>query len=217
MCSGNNAGLTEYLSMNPDNYLTLKKHSRGIYRDRGSRFIGLAWPVDSVEPIREIVDSVRKEYHDARHHCYAYMIGADRLTWRVNDDGEPSGSAGKPILGQINSAGLTNVLIVVVRYFGGTLLGVSGLIHAYRTAAAEAIKNSGIITMTLMDYFRLSFPYAAMNDVMRILKEENAGQTDQSFGLDCSITIQIPHSEAERITGRLCAVSEVSTAWLSTR
>lgn len=203
--------------MNPDNYLTVKKHSQGIFRDKGSKFIGLVWPVESVDSVRDIVDSVKKEYHDARHHCYAYMIGSDRLTWRVNDDGEPSGSAGKPILGQINSAGLTNVLIVVVRYFGGTLLGVSGLIQAYRTAAAEAIKNSGIITMTLMDYYRIGFPYAAMNDVMKILKEENAGQSDQSFGLDCSIQIKIPHSEAERITGRLSAISKVSTVWLGTR
>ncbi len=159
----------------------------------------------------------RDEYHDARHHCYAYMIGADRLTWRVNDDGEPSGSAGKPILGQINSAGITNVLIVVVRYFGGTLLGVSGLINAYRTAAAEAIKNSGIISVTLMNYYRLVFPYTAMNDVMKILKEENAGQSDQSFDLECRITIRIPLSESERITGRLSAVEGTGAEWLYTR
>lgn len=203
--------------MNPDSYFTLKKPSRGIYREKGSRFIGLSYPVDSVDEIKEIVESLRKEYHDARHHCYAYMIGADRLTWRVNDDGEPSGSAGKPILGQINSAGITNVLIVVVRYFGGTLLGVSGLINAYRTAAAEAIKNSGIISVTLMNYYRLVFPYTAMNDVMKILKEENAGQSDQSFDLECRITIRIPLSESERITGRLSAVEGTGAEWLYTR
>jgi len=203
--------------MNPDNYFTVKKHSRGIYREKGSRFIGLVYPVDSVDEIKEIVESVRKEYHDARHHCYAYMVGAERLTWRVNDDGEPSGSAGKPILGQINAAGITNVLIVVVRYFGGTLLGVSGLINAYRTAASEAIKNSGIISMTLMDYYRLRFQYTSMNDVMKILKEENAGQSDQVFDLECSVTIRIPHSESERVTARLSAIEGSSADLLFTR
>jgi len=203
--------------MNPDNYFTVKKHSRGIYREKGSRFIGLVYPVDSVDEIKEIVESVRKEYHDARHHCYAYMVGAERLTWRVNDDGEPSGSAGKPILGQINAAGITNGLIVVVRDFGGTLLGVSGLINAYRTAASEAIKNSGIISMTLMDYYRLRFQYTSMNDVMKILKEENAGQSDQVFDLECSVTIRIPHSESERVTARLSAIEGSSADLLFTR
>ncbi len=217
MCSGNNAGDTDFSRMNPDDFLTVKKHSQGIYREKGSKFIGLAYPVESVDEVKKIFDSVRKEYHDARHHCFAYMIGADRLTWRVNDDGEPSGTAGKPILGQINSAGITNVLIVVVRYFGGTLLGVSGLINAYRTSAAEAIRNSEIIVMTLMDYYRLTFPYSAMNDVMRILKEENAGQSDQSFDLECRITIRVPHSESERIISRLSSIDHADTVWLCTR
>lgn len=217
MCSGNNAGDTDFSRMNPDDFLTVKKHSQGIYREKGSKFIGLAYPVESVDEVKRIFDSVRKEYHDARHHCFAYMIGADRLTWRVNDDGEPSGTAGKPILGQINSAGITNVLIVVVRYFGGTLLGVSGLINAYRTSAAEAIRNSEIIVMTLMDYYRLTFPYSAMNDVMRILKEENAGQSDQSFDLECRITIRVPHSESERIISRLSSIDHADTVWLCTR
>ena len=123
--------------MESDNYKTIKSSSEGIYKEKGSRFLAFAFPVVNQEEIKPIIERIRKEYHDARHHCYAYMIGRDRLIWRINDDGEPSGTAGRPILGQINSFGLTNILIVVSRYFGGTLLGVSGLINAYKTAAAE--------------------------------------------------------------------------------
>jgi len=131
--------------MESDIYKTIKTPSQGIFRDKGSKFIAYAYPVHDQESVKSIIDNLRKEYHDARHHCFAYMIGYQRLVWRINDDGEPSGTAGRPILGQINSNLLTNILIVVIRYFGGTLLGVPGLINAYKTAAAEAIKNAEII------------------------------------------------------------------------
>ena len=128
-----------------DKYLTIEKNSDGIFKDRGSKFLAFAYPVSSPEEIKIILAELRKKYHDARHHCYAYMLGAEKETYRSNDDGEPSSSAGKPILGQIQSNNLSNILIVVVRYFGGTLLGVGGLINAYRSAAADAIRNANII------------------------------------------------------------------------
>ena len=130
--------------MNSDTYKTIINTSTGIYKEKGSRFISVVLPVTDQEQIKPIIDKIRKEHHDARHHCYAYMLGYERLIWRVNDDGEPSGTAGRPILGQINSLGLTNIIIVVSRYFGGTLLGVSGLINAYRSAAASALANSKV-------------------------------------------------------------------------
>ena len=131
--------------MEPDSYRTIKTLSQGLYKDKGSKFMAFAYPVSEQESIKPIIDDIKKTYHDARHHCYAYMIGYQRQIWRANDDGEPSGTAGKPILGQINSAELTNILIVVIRYFGGILLGTSGLINAYKCAAADAISNAEIV------------------------------------------------------------------------
>lgn len=187
-------------------YKTIQSPSEGLYKDKGSRFIALAFPVNDQEEIRPILEKIRKNFHDARHHCYAWMIGHERTSWRANDDGEPSGTAGKPILGQINSAGLTNILIVVVRYFGGTLLGVSGLINAYRTAAADAIKNAEVITLAVQEHYEIVFPYAAMNDVMKVLKEEHVSQSDQQFGTDCRIMISFRLSAAERIIARLSRI-----------
>ncbi|MBI5010960.1 MAG: YigZ family protein, partial [Bacteroidia bacterium] len=189
--------------MESDLYKTIKKPSRGIFRDKGSKFIAFAFPVNDQESVKGIVDNLRKEYHDARHHCYAYMIGYQRTVWRINDDGEPSGTAGKPILGQINSNVLTNILIVVIRYFGGTLLGVPGLINAYKTAASEAIQNSEIIECTVKDYYEVSFPFESMNDVMKILKDEGSGQSGQTFDLECSIIVNFRISNGERILARL--------------
>src|SRR5665647_1118221 len=153
--------------MESDTYKTIKSTSQGIYKEKGSRFLAFAFPVSDQEEIKPIIDKIRKEHHEARHHCYAYMIGHDRTIWRVNDDGEPSGTAGRPILGQINSFRLTNILIVVSRYFGGTLLGVSGLINAYRSASASAIKNAEIIECTLQEIYEITYPYVSMNDVMK--------------------------------------------------
>jgi uncharacterized YigZ family protein len=200
-----------------DTYRTIKSTSQGLYRAKGSRFISFALPVSSAESVKPLLEEYRKKYHDARHHCYAYMIGADRKNWRVNDDGEPSGTAGKPIMGQINSFGLTNILIIVVRYFGGTLLGTSGLINAYKTAAYEAITNSEIIERTLNDYYKIEFPYSQMNSVMKILKDENIDQSEQVFGLDCSIKIGFRISAKENILKKLSAVDVKNLTYLETR
>lgn len=187
----------------PDTYKTIKSPSTGIFKDRGSKFISLAYNVDSVVEVQGILDTVKKEYRDARHHCYAYKIGMDDNTWRVNDDGEPSGTAGKPILGQINSFELTNILIVVVRYFGGTLLGVGGLIHAYRNAAREALSGAVVINKLIKVEYDLAFPYSAMNDVMTLIKDENIEQSQQIFELNCTLRISLRKSAEKRLTGKM--------------
>jgi uncharacterized YigZ family protein len=192
--------------MDSDSYKTIKKISQGIFKDKGSKFIAYAYPVSDKDTVKTIIENLKKEFHDARHHCFAYMIGHERTVWRVNDDGEPSGTAGKPILGQINSHGLTNILIVVVRYFGGTLLGVPGLINAYRTAADDAIGNSEIIECTVKDYFNITFPYGVLNDVMRILKEENIDQSEQIFDLECNINISVRLKYSTKVIGRLTRI-----------
>ncbi|HBC80134.1 MAG TPA: YigZ family protein [Bacteroidales bacterium] len=192
--------------MKPDTYLTIKAFSQGLYKEKGSRFIAQAWPVTTQEEIKSILDSIRKEHHSAKHHCFAWMLGQDRKTFRVNDDGEPSGSAGKPILGQINSYNLTNILIVVVRYFGGKLLGVSGLINAYRSASESALKNAGIIELCNKDYYELRFPYSAINDVMKVIKDEEAGQSEQIIELECRIIINFRTSSRERILNSLSRI-----------
>jgi uncharacterized YigZ family protein len=203
--------------MESDNYKTIKSSSNGIYKEKGSRFLAFAYHIENQEEVKPIIEGLRKEYHDARHHCYAYMIGRDRLIWRTNDDGEPSGTAGRPILGQINSFGLTNILIIVIRYFGGTLLGVSGLINAYKTAAADAIKNTEVIERALHEYYDVRFPYIAMKDVMKILKEEDIGQSDQSFELECSIVINFKVSARDKILNRLSRIEGLECVYLETR
>ncbi len=203
--------------MDTDCYKTIESPAQGVFKSKGSRFIAMAYPVSDLLEIKPILDKLRKEHHEARHHCYAYMIGHDRDVWRANDDGEPSGTAGKPILGQINSYSLTNILIVVVRYFGGTLLGVSGLISAYRSAAALAIENSSIIERTVQEFYEITFPYIAMNEVMKILKEENAGQTDQRFDLECKITVYFRSSVKEHILHRFSRVEGLTFSHLETR
>jgi uncharacterized YigZ family protein len=203
--------------MEQDKYKTISSASEGVYKEKGSRFLAFAFPVASQEEIKPIIEGIRKDHHDARHHCYAYMIGRDRLIWRINDDGEPSGTAGRPILGQINSYGLTNILIVVSRYFGGTLLGVSGLINAYKTAAADAIIKAGIVERTLHEYYMIGFPYVSMNDVMKILKEEDTGQSGQSFELECSVIINFRVSAREKIINRLTRIEGLNYKYLETR
>jgi len=203
--------------MESDNYKTIRSPSEGIYKEKGSRFLAFAFPVVSQEEIKPVIEGIRKEYHDARHHCYAYMIGKERMIWRTNDDGEPSGTAGRPILGQINSFGLTNIMIVVIRYFGGTLLGVSGLTNAYKIAAADAIRNGEIVERTLHEYYEIVFPYISMNDVMKILKEEDTEQSGQSFELECLIIINFRVSDREKIISRLTRVEGVKYRYLETK
>jgi uncharacterized YigZ family protein len=199
-----------------DSYSTIKSTSQGIYKEKGSRFISYAFPVTNQDEIKSIIDKLRKEHHDARHHCYAYIIGQERNIWRVYDDNEPSGTAGRPILGQIKSFGLTNVFIVVCRYFGGTLLGVSGLINAYRSAAADAINNAKIIVNTVNEFYMITYPYSAMNDVMKILKEEEIIQSDQSFDLVCRITISFRKSLKEIIIKKLSSIENLKYSFIST-
>ena len=203
--------------MNSDTYKTITSSSKGIYKEKGSRFISFAVPVSSQEEIKPIIDKIKKEHHEARHHCYAYMIGHERIIWRVNDDGEPSGTAGRPILGQINSFGLTNIIIIVSRYFGGTLLGVSGLINAYRSAAISAIQNAELTERTILEYFEITYPYISMNDVMRILKEENIGQSKQSFDLECCILLNFRVSVKERVLNRLSRIHGLKYKYIETR
>jgi uncharacterized YigZ family protein len=203
--------------MESDQYKTIKSLSRGLYKDKGSRFLAFAFPLSSVEEVRPLIEGIRREYHDARHHCYAYMIGNERNNWRINDDGEPSGTAGRPILGQINSNGLTNILIIVSRYFGGTLLGVSGLINAYKTAASDAIENADIIERTLHNYYLLAFPYSSMNDIMKILKEENARQSDQKFELECSLVADFRVLCSDKVINRISRIEGVSYTFVETK
>lgn len=200
--------------MNSDTYKTIKTSSRGIYKEKGSRFISIALPVSDQEEIKPIIDKIKKEHHEAKHHCFAYMIGYERNIWRVNDDGEPSGTAGRPILGQINSFGLTNVLVVVSRYFGGTLLGVSGLINAYRSSATSAIVNAEITERTINEYYEITFPFSSLNDVMKILKEQNLGQSEQSFDLKCHIVLNFRVSIKEKVLERLSRVDGLKYRYL---
>lgn len=186
-----------------DTYKTLEERCTGLFKEKGSKFIALAVPVKTEDEIKLVLEELRKEYYDARHHCYAYILGPDKSAWRANDDGEPSGTAGKPIHGQLLSFDLTNVLIVVVRYFGGTKLGVSGLINAYKTAAREAILSGKIIELTVNEVYKIEFPYESMNEIMRIIKEEFAQIIDNQFINNCIITYTIRKRDADKLNTRL--------------
>jgi uncharacterized YigZ family protein len=203
--------------MESDTYKTIKSASQGIYKEKGSRFFSFAVPVSDQEEIKPLLDKIKKEHHEARHHCFAYMIGHQRNIWRVNDDGEPSGTAGRPILGQINSFDLTNIILVVSRYFGGTLLGVSGLINAYRSAATSALLNAEITERTLQEYYEITYPYVSMNDVMRILKELNLGQSEQSFDLECRILLNFRVSVKENVLNRLSRIDGLKYRYIETQ
>jgi uncharacterized YigZ family protein len=200
-----------------DTYKTIEGEAHGLFRDRGSRFIAIAIPVSSQEEIKNRLAGLRKEYHDARHHCFAWMLAPDRQTWRTGDDGEPSGTAGRPILGQINSRELTNVLVVVIRYFGGTLLGVSGLINAYRSAAADALDNARVIEKHVCQRWTVTFPYTSMNDVMKVLRDEECKQSEHTYsGSSVTVEILFRASVSPQVTGRLGKISGLEMKWLST-
>jgi len=202
--------------MSDDTYKTIAEKSEGIYKEKGSKFIAYAYPVSSEEEIKEHIAKLKKEYYDARHHCYAYMLGADKKNFRANDDGEPSSTAGKPILGQILSNDLTNILIIVIRYFGGTKLGVSGLIHAYKTAAAETIENAEILDKTVNDIYEIHFDYLVMNDIMKIIKDDQPEQLGQDFNLTCKITLSIRQSEVDRIIEKFKKITSVKAEYIHT-
>lgn len=188
-----------------DEYKTIRGLSTGEFRDRGSKFLAYAWPVYTQEEWQEHVNELKKEHFKAVHFCFGYRLGTDNNEFRANDDGEPSGSAGRPILGQIDSFGLTNVIVVVVRYWGGTKLGVPGLINAYKTSAMEALKNADIIEKTVEDIFRISFDYALMSNVMNAVKKMDLEMVHQDFGAEAFLDIAIRKSEVEATCNQIRA------------
>lgn len=190
-----------------DEYKTISNIGEGFYSEKRSKFLAFSHHVTSVDEIADILDMYRKKYYDARHVCYAYMLGPDRVTFRANDDGEPSSTAGKPILGQINSNELTDILIVVVRYYGGVNLGTGGLIVAYKAAAADAISHSDIVTKQVEEEVAYNFPYVMTNDVMRVIKEMSPRIVSQTYDNTCEIRLAIRKSEADRLRERLNKLS----------
>lgn len=193
-----------------DLYKTIQDIAEGIYKEKGSKFLAFAYPVQTEEQIREIMTAVKDKYFDARHHCYAYRLGADKKQFRANDDGEPSSTAGKPILGQILSNDLTNILIVVVRYFGGIKLGVSGLINAYKEAASDALNNALIVEKTVDKQFSIRFSYLVMNDVMRVIKEEGPEVLERNFEIECHMVLAIRLQSADHLIKRLTSIESLT-------
>lgn len=192
--------------MEKDTYKTIVSISEAVFTEKRSKFIAVAVPVRTVEEIKSYIEEYQKKYYDARHLCYAYMLGHKRLIYRANDNGEPSGTAGKPILGQINSNELTDILIMVVRYFGGIKLGTSGLIVAYKQAAAMAIDEAAIIEKTVDEEVSFSFEYPFLNDVMRIVKEESPEIVKQEFDINCTMSLRIRQRFVPRLKNRLSKV-----------
>lgn len=186
-----------------DTYKEIKSQSIGVYKEKGSKFIAYSYPIYSKEEIKEKIEEVKKIEHAARHHCYAYVLNSDKSAQRANDDGEPSSTAGKPILRQILSNDLTNILIIVARYFGGIKLGVPGIIRSYKTAAAEAISNSNIITKTIKEQYEISFKYTQINDVMRIVKEFNLEVVKTDLQIDCKLIFAVSKSKSHLVLDTL--------------
>ena len=191
-----------------DAYQSIGAPSQGLFKDNGSRFIAFAFPVETEEEVKEHVAALKKEYHDARHHCFAYRLGYKGDVWRAADDGEPSGSAGRPILGQIDSMGLSDILVVVVRYFGGIKLGIPGLIRAYKTSTADALGQASVVPKVAGKMWTVEFDYLSMNDVMKVLKEMNLSPSAQNFGENCfgencSLTVRVRLSEEESFKKKL--------------
>ena len=193
-----------------DTYRTIKGPAEGLYKEKGSKFLAFAFPVRSTDEVKQHLEALRKEYFDARHHCYAYILGPSKDVYRVNDDGEPSGTGGRPIHGQLLSADLTDTLIVVVRYFGGVLLGASGLANAYKTAARDAIEHAEIVEKTIDVRYRLQFEYVLMNDVMRIVKEFGLTPMNQDYNLDCRLELSVRQSQSVRLYDALAKLRAVA-------
>jgi uncharacterized YigZ family protein len=193
-----------------DTYRTIAAPSQGIYKEKGSKFIGLAFPVSSEEEIKAIYAQLKKEYFDARHHCYAFMLGAAATRYRANDDGEPNHSAGDPILGQIRSAGLTNILVVVIRYFGGSKLGISGLIQAYREAAAAALAAAVPVEQVETATLAIAFDYGQMNTVMSVVKDYKLEVKEQDFALSCRLVVAVRKNLVDAVLEKLAGSSTAS-------
>jgi uncharacterized YigZ family protein len=199
-----------------DTYKEIKSHTTGIYKEKGSKFIAYAYPVYSEGQVKEKLEEVKKLEYAARHHCYAYVLNPDKSAWRANDDGEPSSTAGKPILGQIQSNELTNILIVVVRYFGGVKLGVPGLIRSYKTAAADAIANAFILSKKIKEHYEVSFKYPQMNDVMRIVKEFDLEVVNTDFQIECKLLFAVAKSKADDVVDTFKKNHELKIKYLKT-
>lgn len=199
-----------------DTYSTLNSTSTGIFKDKGSKFHSFAYPVISENEIKLIIDNLKHEYYDARHHCYAYVLGYDKSAWRANDDGEPSGTAGKPIYNVIQSHNLTNVVIVVVRYFGGIKLGVPGLINAYKQAAKDAINNSVIVEKIIFELYRITFPYELINEVMKITKEFGVQIIDMKVDNDAELICKIRRNDAQKLIAKCKSLYRIQIIYITT-
>lgn len=193
-----------------DTYKTIEQKAEGLYKEKGSKFIAYAYPIAAEDEAKEIVQGLKKEFYDARHHCYAYRIGHKGESFRMNDDGEPSSTAGRPIYGQLLSYDVTNILVVVVRYFGGTKLGVSGLINAYQSATSDVLQNASIVEKTVDITFTAQFGYAMLNDVMKVIKDEQPKVEQQSFDNSCTVRMSIRKSRAEVLEAKLSNIEGLS-------
>jgi len=191
------------VNLSSDCYKTINAPAQGIFKDKGSKFIAYAYPIRSEHDAKERLATVKGEHPKARHHCWAYRLTPDGLVFRINDDGEPSGTAGRPILNTLMSLGVTNIMVIVVRYFGGTLLGVPGLINAYKTATQEVLSNAEIVERQVMGRYRISFEYERMNDVMRVVKEESLSVLKQDFDTRCTLELEIPKANQSRALGKM--------------
>ncbi len=199
-----------------DNYQTISAKSEGVYKDKGSKFLAFAYPFKDETNLKEILEALKSEHPKARHYCFAYRLTPDRSVFRVNDDGEPSGTAGRPILNILLSKDVTNILVVVVRYFGGTLLGVPGLINAYKMATEDALNQAEIIDKTVQDVYRVEFQYPQMNDVMTLVKEETLESFDQKFDLACELKLAVNQSEINKIITKLEDIEDLKLHYLYT-
>lgn len=204
------------MSLFEDTYFTIEEPAEGIFRDKGSKFIAYAYPFKDENKLKEIIGELKSLHPKARHHCWAYRLSPDRSVFRVNDDGEPSGTAGRPILNALLSKDVTNILVVVVRYFGGTLLGVPGLINAYKTATQEALTNSIIVEKTVNDVYQIDFEYLAMNDVMRVIKDENISVLDQQFDNACIMTVEMRKMQVNAFVQKMEKVEGARITYLRT-
>lgn len=199
-----------------DTYKTIKAPVEGLFKDRGSKFLAYAYPIEHENEVKPLVDNLKKEHFKAVHHCYAYRLGLDRTNYRVNDDGEPSGTAGKPILNTLLSHDITNILVVVVRYFGGTLLGVPGLINAYKSATAEALTVAEVIEKTVNDVYDVSFEFVQMNDVMKVVKEFGLKIRNQTYDNQCTMELEFRKTLTNQVIGKLEKFDGIEVEYLMT-
>ncbi len=199
-----------------DTYQTIKTPTEGLFKDRGSKFLAYAYPIEHENEVKPLVENLKKEHFKAVHHCYAYRLGLDRTNFRVNDDGEPSGTAGRPILNTLLSQDITNILVVVVRYFGGTLLGVPGLINAYKSATVEALAVAEIYEKTVNDVYNVSFDFVQMNDVMKVVKEFSLKIRNQTYDNQCTMELEFRKTLTNQVIGKLEKIDGILVDYLMT-